>query len=111
VHIEASDFGGVDWWNAGYYWTDSSGRGSGGTRFLFPHEDQQLRATFEGDAVFAPSVSNLEPHATRLPIISLTSSGSFAGPIVSENLLPGIAAFVAPAIALHFVRRRRGRSS
>jgi hypothetical protein len=114
VHIEASDFGGSSWWHAGYYWTDSNGRAVGGTRFLFPHEDQQLRATFEGDSEFAPSVSSLEPHATRIPIIQGavgTSSGPLVQPILPDGFLPAIVAFVAPPIALHLFRRRRERRS
>jgi hypothetical protein len=109
VHIEGQDYDGQAWWHAGYYWTDANGRAVGGTRFMFAHENQRLRATFDGDSQFAWSQSAPEPHATREAAGSMSSSGLPIDPSLPDLSIAAIGALVTPTIALSLIRRRRGR--
>jgi hypothetical protein len=110
VHMEGRDYDGQAWWHAGYYWTDANGRAVGGTRFMFAHDTQQLRATFEGNSPFAWSTSNLEPHTTRGAAGSMSSSGLAIEPSLPDLSIAAIGALLVPTVASSLVRRRRGRT-
>jgi hypothetical protein len=106
IHFEGHDFEGQAWWNAGFYWTDANGRAAGGTQYMFVHDGQALRATFDGDTEFASSTSAVEAHTTHEASVQSKGSEVLAP---SESPIPGIVAMVAPIIVLDVIRRWRKR--
>lgn len=87
IVMEGSDDGGVTWWPAGTYFTDSSGRARGSVVFLYPHANQALRASFAGNTSYLASTSNIEPHVT-VASSSLTVDFSFtpSSPAVGQTV-------------------------